>query len=113
VKIKEEIRGDVAVISLSGKLMGGPETSEFHDHIKGLIADGMKKVVVDLGKVKWLNSSGLGALMGAYTSLKNAGGDLKLAQVTERVQSILMITKLITIFDTYESAERAVASFGR
>ena len=113
MKIREEIKGDVAVVSLSGKLMGGPETAEFHDHIKSLIADGMRKVVVDLGKVKWLNSSGLGALMGAYTSLKNAGGDLKLAQVTERVQSILMITKLITIFNTYESVERAVASFGR
>lgn len=111
MKIKEEMKGDVAILTLSGKLMGGPETAEVHDHIKGLISDGVKKVVIDLGKVKWLNSSGLGVLMGGLVSLRNVGGDLKLAQVAERVESLLMITKLMTVFDTYESVDRAVASF--
>jgi anti-sigma B factor antagonist len=111
MKIKEKIEGDVAVLQISGKLMGGPETQELHDHIKGLIADNIKKIVIDLSKVKWMNSSGLGVLMASYTTVKNKGGELKLANVTEKVNNLLMITQLITIFKTFETVERAVASF--
>ena len=66
---------------------------------------------IDLSKVKWMNSSGLGALMASLTTLRNAGGDLKLANVTKKIESLLLITKLITVFETYESVDRAVASF--
>ncbi len=111
MKIKEEMKSDVAILILRGELRGGPETTAVHDHIKGLIADGVTKVVVDLAKVKWLNSSGFGVLLGGLTSLRNAGGDLKLAGVTERVESLLMMTKLISIFETFETKDRAVASF--
>ena len=111
MKIKEKVRNDVAILTLRGELIGGPETTAVHDHIKGLIADGVTKVVVDLAKVKWLNSSGFGVLLGGLTSLRNAGGDLKLAGVTERVESLLMMTKLISIFETFETKDRAVASF--
>ena len=111
MKIKEKIENHVAVLSLSGKMMGGPDTQAVHDHIKGLINDGIKSVIIDLGDVKWMNSSGLGALMGSLTTMRNAGGELKLANVTEKVQSLFMITKLITIFSTYESVEEAVGSF--
>ena len=111
MKIKEEMKSDVAILILRGELIGGPETTAVHDHIKGLIADGVTKVVVDLAKVKWLNSSGFGVLLGGLTSLRNAGGDLKLAGVTERVESLLMMTKLISIFETFETKDRAVASF--
>ena len=113
MKIKENIVEDVAVLQLSGKLMGGTETQEVHKHIKGLIADNIHKVVIDLAKVKWMNSSGLGILMASYTTLKNKGGDLKLANVTEKVNSLLMITQLMTIFKTYDSVDRALASFKR
>lgn len=105
------MQGDVAIINLKGKLMGGPETQSIHEKVKELVENGVKKVVIDLGKVKWMNSSGLGALMGAMTTLRNAGGDLKLANVTDKVQSLFMITKLITIFETYNSVEEAVKSF--
>ena len=111
--IKEKMHGDVAVITLKGKLMGGPETQEVHDKVKELIAAGTTKVVIDLAKVKWMNSSGLGALMGALTSLRSAEGDLKLANVTGKVQSLFMITKLITIFESHESIEKAIESFGK
>jgi len=90
--------------------MGGPETTELHDHIRSLLGDGIKKVVIDLGGVKWINSSGLGVLMAVMTTLKNADGQLKLANVTEKVESLLMITQLMRIFETYDSVERAVAS---
>jgi anti-sigma B factor antagonist len=110
MKIKEKIENNVAVLSLSGKMMGGPETTALHDHIRGLMNDGIKNVVVDLGGVKWINSSGLGVLMAAMTTLKNAEGQMKLANVTEKVESLLMITQLIRIFQTYDSIDRAVSS---
>jgi anti-sigma B factor antagonist len=111
MKIKETIQGKVAILSPSGNLMGGPDTQELHDHVKSLISDGINNVVIDLGKVKWMNSSGLGALIAVMTSLKNAGGSLKLASVTNKVNSLLMITQMIQIFETYATAERAAASF--
>ncbi len=111
MKIKEKMDGDIAVLTLSGKMMGGPETTALHDRIKSLIADGMHNVVIDLKGIKWMNSSGLGVIMACMTSLQQANGKLKLASVTEKVQSIMIITKLIQVFDTYENAERAVAKF--
>jgi anti-sigma B factor antagonist len=110
MKIKEKIENHVAVLSLSGKMMGGPETTALHDHIKGLIKDGIKKVVIDLAGVKWINSSGLGVLMAAMTTLKSVEGQMKLANVTEKVESLLIITQLMRIFETFESVERAVSS---
>lgn len=111
MQINEQMRGDVAIITLKGKLMGGPETMAIHDKIKELVGNNVKNVVIDLGKVKWMNSSGLGALMGAMTTLRNANGDLKLANVTDKVQSLFMITKLITIFQTFDGVDQAVNSF--
>lgn len=109
--LKEEMKGDVAVVTLKGNLMGGSETTEVHEKVKEITLTGVKKVVIDLSKVKWMNSTGLGALMGSMTTLRNAGGDLKLANVADKVQSLFMITKLITIFDTFDSVDAAVASF--
>ncbi len=110
MKIKEKIENHVAVLTLSGKMMGGPETQEVHEHIKGLISDGIKKVVIDLGDVKWMNSSGMGVLMASMTTLKNSDGKLALARVTEKVQSLLMITQLIKVFQTFETVERAISN---
>ena len=111
MKIKEKIDGGVAILTLSGKMMGGPETQAIHDHIKGLISDGISNVVIDLGDVKWMNSSGMGILMASMTTLKNANGKLALARVTEKVESLLIITQLIKVFSSFETVDRAVASF--
>ena len=111
MKIKEKIENHVAILSLSGKMMGGPETQMVHDHIKSLINDGIKNVVIDLGDVKWMNSSGMGVLMASMTTLKAEEGKLALARVTEKVKSLLIITQLIKVFTTFETVERAVASF--
>jgi anti-sigma B factor antagonist len=113
MKINEKIENHVAILALSGKMMGGPETTALHDHIRGLMADGINRVVVDLGDVKWVNSSGMGVLMACMTTLTNGGGKLALARVSEKVNSLLMITQLIKIFETYETVERAVASFAK
>ena len=109
MRIKEKIENHVAVLTLSGKMMGGAETTALHDHIRGLINDGINKVVIDLGGVKWMNSSGMGVLMACTTTLKSNDGQLVLARVSEKVNSLLMITQLITVFDTFETVERAVS----
>lgn len=110
MKIKEKIENHVAVLSLSGKMMGGPETTALHDHVRGLVNDGINKVVIDLSGVKWINSSGLGVLMAVMTTLKNSDGMMKLANITEKVESLLMITQLMRIFESFDSVERAVSS---
>lgn len=103
--------GDVTVMGIKGNMMGGPETISVHDTVKELINQGKTKVVVDLSQVKWMNSSGLGTMMGCLTSLKNSQGDLKLSGVTEKVKSLFMITKLITLFETYDTYEDAAKAF--
>jgi len=109
--IKEKMFGDVAVVSLKGNLMGEPNTTEVRDKIYSLLQDDVRKIVLDLGKVKWINSSGLGALISAVTSVKNKGGEMRLASVSDKVESLFMITQLIKVFKTYENVDRAVASF--
>ncbi len=111
MKIKEKFDKNVAIVTVSGNMMGGPETTALHEKVKSLIHDGIKNVVIDLKGVKWMNSSGLGVLMSCFGSLSKAGGKMKLASVADKVESILMITKMIEFFETYENAERAVASF--
>jgi len=110
MKIKEKIEDHVAVLTLSGKMMGGPETTALHDHIRGLINDGITKVVIDLGDVRWMNSSGMGVLMACMTTLKSNNGHLVLARVSDKVNSLLIITQLIKVFETYETVDRAVAA---
>ncbi len=111
MKIKEKVEQNIAVLSISGNMMGGSDTDELHDKVRSLIDDGITKVVIDLKGVKWMNSSGLGALMACYGSLTKVRGKLKLANVAEKVKSIFMITQIVKFFDTYETVERAVASF--
>lgn len=111
MRIKEKFDKNVAILTVSGNMMGGPDTIALHEKVKSLIADGIKNIVIDLKGVKWMNSSGLGVLMSCYGSLTSAGGQLKLAGVAEKVQSIFLITKMIEFFETYENADRAVGSF--
>ena len=107
---EKEIEG-VVVLELSGKIMGGPDASLLNDKLHELVEAGKIKVVVDLGKVNWMNSSGLGILIGALTTIRNNKGELKLANVTERIKSLFIITKLITVFESFDSVDEAVESF--
>jgi anti-sigma B factor antagonist len=111
VKIKIRKTESVAIIDLSGKLMGGPDADVFKETIRGLIQEGYKKVLVNLAHVPWVNSTGLGILIAGYTTLKREGGTLKLTHVTDRIESILMITKLGTIFESFSDEEVALKSF--
>ena len=111
MKIKRDESGDVVILRLEGKLMGGPDSDVFQAVVKELVAADRKKVLVDLGKVSWVNSTGLGILISGYTTLKNNGGSLKLVNVNKRIDQILMVTKLHTIFDSFDDEARALASF--
>lgn len=102
---------DVMVLSPKGKIMGGPDATQMHDQLHEFINQGKKKVVIDLAKVDWMNSTGLGILISGLTTMRNSNGELKLANVTEKIQSLLTITKLITVFDCYDSVQEAAESF--
>jgi len=111
MKIKEEIKEEVVVLYLNGNLMGGDSAVALQERVKGLINEGFKHMVIDMKDVKWINSTGLGALMACLTTVRNSEGDLKLSSVEKKIDSLLNITKLITVFQTFETADRAVASF--
>jgi len=99
------------VIELKGDITGGTKNEEFSDTLRKLILEGKKNLIIDLKETGYVNSSGLGMLISGYTTVKNAGGDLKLANATEKITSLLVITKLITVFENYPSVDEAVKSY--
>jgi anti-sigma B factor antagonist len=111
MKLDVKEQGTAAVILVKGNLMGGPETLAVHEKVRELLGQKKIHLVIDLSGVAWINSSGLGMLMGCLTSIKNAGGELRITGVTEKVKNLFVITKLITLFDTHETIDEAVASF--
>ena len=113
MKLTSRETEDVMVLEPKGKIMGGPDATILHDQLHEFIDQNKKKVVIDLAKVDWMNSTGLGILISGLTTLRNNGGELKLANVTEKIQSLLTITKLITVFESHDSVEDAVASFNK
>jgi anti-sigma B factor antagonist len=109
--IKEKMHGTVAVLSLKGNLMGEPDTENLRDKIYSLLQEGFTKIVVDMKGVRWISSTGLGTLIAALTSVRNKSGDLRLANITEKVESLFAITQLVKVFKTYETVDRAIASY--
>ena len=111
MKIKERSRDGVTILEVSGKIMGGPDAELFTNTLKSLIHEGQPRVLVDLSKVTWVNSTGLGILISGYTTLKRSNGEMKLLNVSDRIESIFMVTKLHTVFEAYKSEDEAIESF--
>jgi anti-sigma B factor antagonist len=111
MKISDRIQDGIVVIALEGKVMGGPDATMFHGKLHEYVNSGNKKVVIDLAKVEWMSSVGLGMLISALTTMKNNEGQMKLVNVTESIKSLLTITRLVTIFETFDSLDEAVATF--
>ncbi len=111
MQIKEKIENDIAILTMKGDLLGEPDTTTVRDKIYSLVSDEVKKVVIDLGSVNYMNSSGLGSLISALTTMRNSGGELRLARVGAKVLNLFVITQLVKVFDTYETVDRALASF--
>ena len=111
MRIKTSEKYSAVVIELKGNVIGGPDSEDFSKLLHTYVDEEKKNIVVDLGSVKFMNSSGLGMLISGFTTMKNGGGSLKLANATEKINSLLVITKLITIFENFNSIEEAVKSF--
>ena len=103
--------GDVTIVTASGKLVLGEETSALRTKIRELVAGGSKRIVLDLAGVSYMDSSGLGELIGAHTTVTTAGGEMKLLNLASRVHDLLKITKLYTVFEAFEDEAAAVNSF--
>jgi len=103
--------GGVAVLDLSGKITLGEGSVQIRDAIRGLIGKGQKSILLNLGNVNYIDSSGLGELVSAYTTAKNQGAALKLLKLTKKVHDLLQLTKLYTVFDIYDDEASAIASF--
>ena len=110
VKIDEKY--NAVVLELKGKLMGGPFMQEMNETLHKLIDEGKRNVVIDLGGVSFVSSSGIGILISAYTTMKSSGGNLKIANISDKVKGLLSITKLDSIFEHYTEVDEALKSFG-
>lgn len=100
----------VTVVYCNGRIVFGEEAASLREQVKNLLAT-QKQIVLNLGGVSYIDSGGLGTLVGLYTSARAAGGDIRLANLTQRVGDQLQITKLVTVFDVFDSEDKAVASF--
>jgi len=111
VKVQQRELHGAVILELNGKLTGGPEAETFRSLFKTLAAEGKRNIIVNLKKVDWINSTGLGILIAGYSSLRTAGGDLVLCNVGDRIESILYVTKLNLLFLAFDSEEAAAEHF--
>ncbi len=109
--INERNSGDVTILDLSGKITIGEGSVQLREAVRRLLEQGQKNLLIDLGQVDYVDSSGIGELVSCYTTTKNQGGQLKLLNLTKKIKDLLSITKLLTVFETYEDEQSALASF--
>ncbi len=101
----------VTVLDLSGRITLGEGSVQLRDAVRNLLGKGQKNILLDMGDVNYIDSSGLGELVSAYTTVKNQGAALKLLKLTKKVHDLLQLTKLYTVFDIYDDEATAIASF--
>jgi anti-sigma B factor antagonist len=111
VKLTTRQVGDVTVIDAAGRITLGEGASAFRDIIRDLAAKGDKKLLLNLSEVSYIDSSGIGELVSGFTTVTNHGGSLKLVGLSKRVKDLLQITKLYTVFETFDDEAQAVRSF--
>ena len=111
MQIAERQSGSVTVLDLSGKVTLGEDSTLLKDKLQSLLHQGKKNLIFNLAQVSYVDSAGLGALVSAYTTVTREGGSLKLVNVTKRLQDLLSITKLLTVFETFDSEDEALRSF--
>ncbi|HEX3101352.1 MAG TPA: STAS domain-containing protein [Pyrinomonadaceae bacterium] len=111
INISERQAGDVAVLDLNGKVTIGEGSVALRNAIRRLLGEGKNKILLNLGGVGYIDSSGIGELVSSFTAVNKEGGVLKLLNLTQKIQDLLAITKLLTVFDVYEDEAEALASF--
>jgi anti-sigma B factor antagonist len=113
MKASSRLVDGVSIVDLSGRITLGEGSVVLRDKVKELSAQGNKKILLNLGNVSYIDSSGIGELVSAFTSVRNAGGDLKLLNLTKKVHDLLQITKLYTVFDILDDEAAAISAFSR
>jgi len=112
LQLTERTVGDVVIIDVSGKItLSDGGDAMLKDKVRSLVHQGRKKMILNLGEVSYVDSAGLGELVQAYATVSKSGGALKLLKTTKRIKDLLSITKLLTVFETYDSEDEAVTSF--
>ena len=111
LEVRERQAGDVTILDLNGSVRMGEGAIALRNAIRSLVVQGKKKILLNLGAVKNIDSSGIGELIANYTTISRDGGQLKLLNLTEKIQNLLVITKLLTVFDSYDSEAEALNSF--
>ena len=111
MKIEERTVGTVTILDLQGKLVLGDGDAQLKDKVHSLVSQGCKQVILNLGEVPYIDSAGLGEIVRTHTTMSRGGGSLKLLNVTKRIHDLLVITKLVTIFETFDSEAEALRSF--
>lgn len=101
----------VTILDIQGRIVLGDEIHDLRDAVRGLIGEGKKKIILNLDGVDYIDSSGVGELVGCFTTVRNAGGELKLMNLTQKVHDVLHVTKLYTVFDIKDDEFHAVKSF--
>jgi len=109
--VSERQAGDVSILDLSGEVRIGDSSVALRDSIRKLAGSGKKKLLLNLAGVKYIDSTGIGELIASYTTITREGGQLKLLNLTDRIQNLLVITKLLTVFDSFEDEAEALKSF--
>ncbi len=111
MKIETRTIGDIRILDCSGKITLGEGTMAVRNTVRDILKNNGKKIVLNLAEVNYIDSSGVGELVSTYTTVTNAGGQLKLLNLTKKIQELLMITKLLTVFSVFDSEQTALASF--
>jgi anti-sigma B factor antagonist len=111
MKIEKRKKGDVVILDLKGKILIGEGIDVLRDSINNTINEQETKVLLNFAEVPYLDSTGLGEVVRSYTSIKKAGGVVKIVNLTNKVKDLLSVTKLITVFDTFEDEDKAIESF--
>lgn len=111
VQVTNRVVGDVSVVDVAGRITLGEGASALRENIRGLVGKGNKKILLNLGDVSYIDSSGIGELVSGFTTVTNQGGVLKLLGLTKRVKDLLQITKLYTVFEVFDDEATAVRSF--
>lgn len=111
MRIETRTVNDVTILDIHGKITIGEGSAEIRNRVRDLLQGGRKKILLNLGDVSYVDSSGIGELVSSFTTVTNQGGQLKLLSLTKKLRELLAITKLLTVFDTFEDEDKAVASF--
>ncbi len=111
LNISERQNGDVTILDMDGKITIGEGSVALRTAIRRLLEEQKKKILLNLARVSYIDSSGIGELVSSYTAINKDGGELKLLNLTQKLQDLLTITKLLTVFDVYESEAEALSSY--